>query len=70
MMTWKVTLTNEEALALGGKVPASGVDRLRIELTVEVDEALLRPLYRAALTNKGGKAKDGPVTVYRGGRRS
>jgi hypothetical protein len=62
--TWGVELTQDDARALGAKIPEGST--LPVVLTVEVDEAEVRTLYRAALTNKGGRAKSGALSVRRG----
>lgn len=60
---WRVVLSPERARALGADVPEGAPP---VVLTVELDEQELAALYRKALANKGGRAKDGAVIVRRG----
>lgn len=62
--TWKLELTPDEARNLGATIPDGAA--LPIVLTVDVDADELATLCRAALTNKGGRAKGGALTVRRG----
>ena len=64
--TWTVTLTPDQARALHAKIPEGAGELPPIVLTVEVDADEMGALYRSALTNKGGRAKSGPVSVRRG----